>query len=170
MNALKIVTVAFLAAVAVAGCATPYQSTNLGGGFGFSSMQLGENAFEVRFRGGAFDTHERTSDFALLRSAELTLEKGFKYFIVGNDENTQQTGVFTTPVWSSTTHSFAGSTTNYYGGDTYSISEPASRKVIVCFREKPDWAGPIYDARFVVQSVKQKYETEFNDAREVSTE
>jgi len=112
---------------------------------------LGENAFEVRFQGGAYDSQERASDFALLRAAELTLEKGFKYFVIDNDENTQQTGVF--------------STANYYGSSTFTVSEPASRKVIVCFEEKPDWPGLIYDAQFVVQSVKEKYETEFNDAR-----
>jgi len=170
MRGLKITAIAFLTVVAVAGCATPYQPKNLDGGFGFSSMQLGESAFEVRFQGGAFDSQERASDFALLRAAELTLEKGFKYFIIDNDENTQETGVFSTPVWSSTTHTFAGSTTNYYGGNTYSVSEPASRKVIVCFKEKPDWPGLVYDAQFVVQSVKEKYETEFNDARAESTE
>jgi len=170
MNGLKTMAVAFLAAVAVAGCATSYRATNYDGGAGFSSTQLGENIFEVRFQGNDFTSSEKASNFALLRAAELTLENGFGYFIVNDDENTRQTGVFTTPVWSSTTYSFAGSTTNYYGGNTYSVSTPNARKIIVCFKEKPDWSGPIYDALFVVQSIKGKYAIEFNDKRAESPE
>jgi len=30
----------------------------------------------------------------------------------------------------------------------------------MCFKEKPDWPGLIYEAQFVVQSLKGKYETQ----------
>jgi len=172
MNALKIAAVVFLAIATVAGCATStiYQPASSDGGNGFSSTQLGENAFEVRFRGDSSTSPEKASDFALLRAAELTLEKGFDYFIIDDDENSQQTSVRTTPARSETKRTWKGATTTYYGGNTYTTSKPRARKVIVCFKEKPDWSGLIYDARFVVQSVKEKYETEFDDARAESTE
>lgn len=167
MNRLKIVTVAFLVVAVSAGCATStiYRPADSDGGVGFSSTQLGEHAFDVRFRGSSSTSSEKASDFALLRSAELTLEKGFKYFIIDNDENIQQTSVSTTPVRSETKYTWKGAKTTYYGGNTYTTSKPRARKVIVCFKEKPNRPELIYDAQFVVQSIKEKYETEFNDAR-----
>ena len=172
MNALKTSTVTFLSIVAVAGCATStiYQPAGSDGGIGFSSTQLGENAFEVRFRGNSSASSEKASDFALLRSAELTLERGFKYFIIEDDENSQQTSVRTTPVRSETKYTWKGAETTYYGGNTYATSKPRARKVIVCFKEKPNRIELIYDAQFVVQSIKGKYETEFNDERAKSPE
>lgn len=172
MSRLRIVTIAFLAAIVAAGCATSkiYQPADSDGGVGFSSTQLGENAFEVRFRGNSYTSSEKASDFALLRSAELTLEKGFEYFIIDNDENIQQTSVRTTPVRSETKYTWKGAKTTYYGGNTYTTSKPRARKVIVCFKEKPNRPELIYDARFVVQSIKEKYETEFDDERAGSVE
>jgi len=145
MNALKTATVAFLVVITVSGCAaTPYQQRGATGGF--SETQLAENVFEVRFRGNGYTSSERASDFALLRSAELTLEKGFRYFIIDDNENAQRVSINTI--------------TTSYGNNTYSISKPHARKVIVCFKEKPNWPGLIYDAQFLVRSLKEKYEIE----------
>ncbi|MCY4244136.1 MAG: hypothetical protein OXU41_05900 [Gammaproteobacteria bacterium] len=159
MKVLKIMVVAFFAVITVAGCATPYQQRGFTGGF--SETQLAENVFEVRFRGNGYTSSERASDFALLRSAELTLEKGFKYFVVDDDQSISKTTLHTTPARSYTTHTgFGSSYTTTYGGDTYAISKPQARKVIVCFKEKPDWPGLIYEAQFVAQSLKGKYEAQ----------
>jgi len=145
MNALKTATVAFLVVITVSGCAaTPYQQRGATGGF--SETQLAENVFEVRFRGNGYTSSERASDFALLRSAELTLEKGFRYFITDDNENAQRVSINTI--------------STYYGDNTYSISKPSARRVIVCFNEKPDWSGIIYEAQFVVQAIRGKYEIE----------
>jgi len=144
MNRLKTIATAFLAAIAVAGCATSYQQRGLSGGF--SEMQLAENVFEVRFSGNGYTSSERASDFALLRSAELSLERGFRYFVVDDNENDRQIAINTV--------------TTSSGANTYSTSKPGARKVIVCFKEKPDWTGVIYEARFVVQSIRGKYEIE----------
>lgn len=143
MNRLKAVAVV-LAAVTVTGCATSYQPRGLSGGF--SETQLAENVFEVRFSGNGYTSSERASDFALLRSAELTLERGFKYFVVDDNENARRISIDTV--------------TTSYRTHTYSTSKPGARKVIVCFKEKPDWAGVIYEAQFVVQAIRGKYEIE----------
>jgi len=167
-NTMKALTVIFaLVAFAVAGCATlyqptPYQPVNSDGGF--SSTQLGENIFEVHFWGNEYTSSERASDFALLRSAELTLEGGFEYFIIDGDENTQQTDVYTTPTRSKTELTYWGWETEYSGGRTYTTSRPHARKVVVCFKEKPDWSGLIYEAQFVVQSLNGKYEATDEDS------
>lgn len=144
MNRLKTIAAAFLATIAVAGCATSYQQRGFSGGF--SETQLAENVFEVRFSGNGYTSSERASDFALLRSAELSLERGFRYFVVDDNENDRQIAINTV--------------TTSSGANTYSTSKPGARKVIVCFKEKPDWTGVIYEARFVVQSIRGKYEIE----------
>jgi len=144
MNRLKTIAAVFLATIAVAGCATSYQQRGFSGGF--SETQLAENVFEVRFSGNGYTSSERASDFALLRSAELSLERGFRYFVVDDNENDRQVTIDTV--------------TTSSGANIYSTSKPGARKVIVCFKEKPDWTGVIYEARFVVQSIRGKYEIE----------
>ena len=74
----KILTV--LLCLGLAGCATGYHSKGFTGGY--SNMKLQDNIFKVTFRGNAYSSMERTGDFALLRSAEITIENGYKYFVV----------------------------------------------------------------------------------------
>ena len=62
------------------GCATTYQSDGATGGY--SETQLDENVFVVHFSGNGFTKKARAADFALLRSSELTLEHGYKYFVI----------------------------------------------------------------------------------------
>ncbi|MGH8355486.1 MAG: CC0125/CC1285 family lipoprotein [Pseudomonas sp.] len=70
---MRIVTclcfVAFLSA-----CTTPYQRDGFAGGY--SEIQLDENIWRVTFEGNGYTTALRVEELALLRSAELTLEKG----------------------------------------------------------------------------------------------
>ena len=63
------------------GCATSYQQA----GFfrkGYSSTEIQEGVFRVRFHGNASTSASRAMDFAILRSAELALAHGYKYFII----------------------------------------------------------------------------------------
>jgi hypothetical protein len=152
-----------LAALVLPGCVTPYQHVGFTGGY--SETQLGENIFQVSFRGNGYTSHERTSDFSLLRSAELTLERGFRYFIIVESEKDTKIGTYTTPTRSYTTgsaygygnYAYGSATTTTYGGQTYFISKPRATNTILCFKEKPDINGLVFDAEFVVKSVKQKY-------------
>jgi len=62
------------------GCATTYQPHGFSGGF---VETLGdENFAEIRFAGNGYTSKEKALDFSLLRAAEFTLEKKFKYFRV----------------------------------------------------------------------------------------
>ena len=78
---MKKAIVIFLACALLHGCgaATTYQA--LGRSGGYSDTQIDENVFQVRFRGNANTSSERSQDFVLLRSAELTLQHGYKYFV-----------------------------------------------------------------------------------------
>ena len=141
----------------LAGCATPYQRQ----GFfiaGYSERQLGENIFQVSFHGNQNTGRERASDFALLRSAEVTTENGFRYFIVVEwvkDSSTTTSHSYTMYGYGNTSNGSARTSTS--GSQTFAIQEPSPTNTILCFKEKPDVVGLIFEAEFVKTSLKQKY-------------
>lgn len=147
----------------LAGCATSYQTRGLTGGF--SETQLDEDVFRVSFRGNAYTSSERAADFTLLRSAELTIENGYSYFVIVDSEKYSQTGAYTTPITSHTTgsvygsgnYAYGSSTTTTSGGQTYFYSRPRSTNTIIFLEERPEIDAIVYDANFVVHSIRQKY-------------
>ncbi len=144
------------------GCATSYHSSGFSGGY--SETQLDENVFSISFRGNGFTNRERVADFTLLRSAELTLQSGYTYFVVVSANNHTTNSTYTTPTTSHTTanaygsnnYAYGNATTTSYGGQTYNISKPSSSNTIVCFKEKPK-SGMSYNAIFLSKSIKKKY-------------
>jgi hypothetical protein len=80
--------------ILIAGC-TGYQAKGLTGGF--SQTQLSEYVYEVRFQGNGYTSADRVGQFLLRRAAELTLETGHRYFVVG-DQRGQS------PTWGATFH------------------------------------------------------------------
>lgn len=154
---LSIAVVLFLTA-----CATSYQNSGFTGGY--SETQLDENVFKVSFRGNGYTSRERASDFALLRSAELTLQHGYRYFVIVDEQSNTRNSTYTTPITSNTTANVYGSgnyaygtaTTTTSGGQTYNISKPSTSNTIVLFEEKPE-NGFSYNAGFIYQELRQKY-------------
>lgn len=71
-----------LGLIAAVGCATPYQQSGYRGGF--TETRLAPDIFAISFAGNSFTSPERVSDFALLRTAELTLNKGDNRFTLLN--------------------------------------------------------------------------------------
>lgn len=152
-------SIACLAFLALGGCATPYQSTSFTGGF--SETQLAPNVFRVKFRGNGYTSDERTSDFALLRAADLTLLNGYRYFGVaaeGTDYSSQAVtmpSTSSTAVTTSSTGNWAYATTTTTPGQTLLFRFPSSTSTIICFKENPN--GDLFDASFVARSIRQKY-------------
>lgn len=159
----------------VVGCATGYHRNGLTGGF--SETMLSYNTFQVNFSGNGFTNGQRVADFALLRSAELALKNGFDFFQIVNVNNHGFQSFYTTPVQASTNYnsnilgsaysygnstSYTGSThgtatTTFTGGQTYTITKPSSTNTVVCYRKKPEGQGFVYEAKFIVKSLKEKY-------------
>lgn len=145
-------------AVILSACATAYQKAGATGGY--TETQLDTNVFQVSFRGNGYTARQRASDFTLLRSAELTIENGFNYFVVIDASQYTKNSSFTTPT---TTYGSAtaygntayGSATTY-GGQTFHVTKPRATNTIVCFKEKPD--GFSYNAKFIEKSLKEKYQ------------
>lgn len=156
---MKLLSAIFLVTIVLSGCATGYQKQSFTGGY--SEIQLGENIFQVSFRGNGYTRGERASDFSLLRSAEVALENGFRYFVIVESEKSANVSVHTTPTTSDTTGTYGGgqftATTTTYGGQTYLISKPSTTNTILCFKEKPEMGGLSFDAVFVTKSLKEKY-------------
>jgi len=149
--------------VLLSGCATTYQPSSFSGGF--SETRLGEDTFQVSFRGNGYTSPERASNFCLLRSSELALQNGFRYFIVVDSEKSSRLSTYTTPTTSHTTanaygygnYAYGTATTTTSGGKTHVISKPRATNTIVCFNEKPQINGLVFDAEYVSRSIKEKY-------------
>ena len=160
---MKYLLIVVLGLALLQGCATGYKS----GGFfgGYSETQLDENIFKVTFKGNEHTSKERAADFTLLRSAELALRSGYKYFTVIDAESYTTDSTYTAPTTTNTTGSVHGSkyfahgnsTTTTYGGHTYNISKPSTSNTIVCFKQKPENVFS-YNAEIIYRNLMQKYD------------
>ena len=76
-----------IASLALAACtsATPYQAVNKKGE-GFSEFQLEQNKYRVVFSGNTQTPITTVENYLLYRAAEVTLDKGFDYFIVSDED------------------------------------------------------------------------------------
>lgn len=147
----------------LAGCMTPYQPEGYTGGY--TDTQLGENTFRVTFRGNVEVSKARAADYALLRAAEVAITNGFRYFVVSESRIDSNVFTYTSPAESHTTGNahiignsiYGSATTITSGGQVGTGSTPSATNVIVCFKDKPDVIGVVFDAEFVTKSLKKKY-------------
>lgn len=163
---MKSILISFFILLFISGCATAYQSLSYTGGF--SETQLSENSFSVSFKGNGNTSRERASDFALLRSAEITLAHGYNFFIITDSEKYIQNTSYTSPktyntefnatTYGNTTYGNANTTSS--GGQTYNYSKPNITNIIICFKEKPNLNSMVYNAEFINKSIKTKYNIE----------
>jgi hypothetical protein len=142
----------------LAGCATSYQSKGLMGGY--SETQIAPDVFRVSFGGNGYTSGERAQDFTLLRAAELTLQHGFRYFIIVDEKNTTKVSTSTTPGYAYTSGSFYRgryvSSSVYSPPTSYTSERPESGLLINCYAEKPA-LNNVLDANFLQQSLTRKY-------------
>jgi len=72
-------------ALSLTSCSTSHQFKSLTGGY--SSTQLSNNTFQVRFQGNGYTSQDKTSQYILRRCAEITLEEGKRYFSMMDNQN-----------------------------------------------------------------------------------
>lgn len=153
------------AVLLLAGCATSYQPEGLTGGF--KETRLAQNMYRVSFQGNGYTDRERSADFTLLRSAELTLQSGYKYFVIIDANRDTTTSYSTTPTYTNTTANaygnslYANSTT--YGGHTTTITKPSNSNTIIMHKTKPSVV--FYDAKFITASIRNQYEIKKVDTK-----
>ncbi|WP_156955896.1 CC0125/CC1285 family lipoprotein [Solidesulfovibrio alcoholivorans] len=161
-----------LGVVMVAGCASPYQSHGLGGGY--DDIALAPNIYRVSFRGNGYTSMERAKDYALLRAAEITISNGYQFFIITTDESDAKRMSIYVP--GETHTNYSGTTTgtlyrngnfnaNSYGtattystpGYSFDITKPKAVFMVVAFKDSASAPRGAFDAIFIQRSIKTKY-------------
>jgi hypothetical protein len=158
-----LITIMIAAAAMLAGCATPYAHKGFPGGY--SDTALAPDVYKVSFGGNGFTTQERSTDFAVLRAAELTLSHGYRYFGIINQSESGQSSVINTPGYAITNANayavgnmaFGHSYTTFVPGMSIPIFKPESGLMIHCFNERPA-GGFALDAQFISHSIRTKYD------------
>lgn len=143
----RLVTV--LAVTILCGCATSYQKLDFFDE-GFSESRIDQNSFLVSFKGNYLTSRQTVESYMLRRSAELTLQAGFDYFVVASS-NTQATNQSTVggigPLILTPT-----TTSIYLPTSAYTYSNQEARATIKVFKgEKPAGSVNAYDARDVLK-------------------
>jgi hypothetical protein len=146
------------------GCATTYQSKGFSGGF--NEVQLDKNVWKVTFNGNGFTSKQRAEDLAMLRSAELTLKSGYRYFAFVATDSSVSNHLMQTPSTSYTTinanrfgNTLNGTaTTNTYGGNIVNIRKPSTTNTVFMTETREGINGMSYDAMFICQSLGKTYE------------
>lgn len=80
------------------GCATqtPYKPATERGAEGYTETRLGESRYRITFVGNTQTDAETVKDYALLRAAELTLQKGYTWFQIVERETDKKSRSSTT--------------------------------------------------------------------------
>ena len=92
-------------------CSTSYRQLNDSGGYWDERIESTSNRFKIGYDGNKWHSDpinrkERVIDLALLRSAEVALENGFKYFIISDSSAyTEKTDLLQGSIPSNTTAS-----------------------------------------------------------------
>tara|TARA_Y100000758_G_scaffold160789_1_gene114122 strand:+ start:157 stop:774 length:618 start_codon:yes stop_codon:yes gene_type:complete len=169
------IVVIFLS-IFLASCSTGYRPLNDSGGYWDEKIESTSNKFKIGYDGNKWHSDpvnrkERVIDLALLRSAEVALENGFKYFIISDSAAyTEKTDLLQGSIPSNTTASrlqrrntsvtyqvkASFSTVNYVDIDKDSLTN----NVI----QSGEFKGyPLYQADLVIYTVLKKYNMN-NDA------
>lgn len=125
--------------ILLSSCATKYHRKSITGGY--SDIQIDKNTFQVSFKGNSRTSMERSVDFGLLRSAELTINNGYKYFTILKGNR------------------FLKEDYNYgiddFGPYTHIVLKPRIHFKIKCYTNKPEKHS--YNAVLLANSIRDKY-------------
>jgi len=147
------------AALLLAACGTPTPYQPVTDGFGYAEQPLETGRYRVSFFGNSLTARETVENYLLYRAAEVTLEKGYDYFIVAEEDVERNTQYRTTysgvgaPFGSFYGTRYRG---RFYGGGlATATSRPISSyeayaNILLLRGEKPADNPQAYDARDVL--------------------
>jgi hypothetical protein len=137
------------------GCATTYHPNFFSGGY--SESRLGPNVALVSFNGNGFTSNLQVEKMALLRSADVTTQNGYRYFVItGSEDDSTNTG-FVTPSYANTNFGAGWANTTFTAGQYIPIHKPAVSYMIHMGNNQGELAGfmrQIYDATFLQASLR----------------
>jgi len=137
------------------GCASPYapydrySPRGLGG---YTETEVQPGVFMVQFIGNEYTPADRPADFALLRAADLCLQRGKNYMFVGNPARHY---LATGSVSGTTTVVSASETSQVVStpAPTLPVS-PIGGVMVSCSETQADGA---WDAQFLARAIRTKY-------------
>ena len=147
--------------VLVASCATSSKPFSYFFEGGYREVQLAENVFKITVEANGYTSSEQARDLALIRSADVTTQHGFKYFVIGAPSDNSYSSSYPTPT---TTNNVTGhgntisGTTQTYDVQTFIFRFPTPTMTITCFKEKPTSQATIYEAELVSKSLRAQFE------------
>lgn len=119
----KFITVSCVSILLTA-CATGYHATDWHSR-GYSEMALNEDTYDVSFSGNGFTAQNTVQSYLLRRCAELTLNKGYRYFTIMTGNTSVDSSVSETPTTVEVRNNgfyqgYGSGTTAYYGNYAHS--------------------------------------------------
>jgi hypothetical protein len=101
LSNIRLPAVAIALVAMLVGCATPYQPMGALGGY--QEEQLAPEIYRVAFFGNGYTNPQTAAEYVIHRCAELTQQRGFRYFgiLAVSDQSVSRT--FTTPAHAYTT-------------------------------------------------------------------
>jgi len=150
------------------GCATRYRP--ISGGYGFSSIQVAADEFEITFKGNGQTSAEEVQEYAVLHAAEVTLKHGYPWFAIIKEERRRRRASRmleerTTEGNKQTTDQKTISEAGRSVTTGYAVSVPPirhkgfdrqARWKIECFKGKID-GSRMFDAALLQESIRAKY-------------
>jgi hypothetical protein len=169
---MKRILMAFCAAGLLAACATatPYQAaTPDAGRYGYVERAIENNRFSLSFRGNALTERDTVESYLLFRAAELTLDKGYDYFIVSQRATDgasslvpfggpSRYGFYPHYSWYSPRYGWGGFHDPFWNDTTYrEVTRYEATAEIVLFKgQKPAGDPQAFDARQVRENLAGK--------------
>jgi hypothetical protein len=83
---MRRLSVVIITCILAAGCATQYRSIDSSLTGGFTETQLAPDSWRVMVQGNGFTTRGEAEQFLMRRCAELALEQGKRYFVLGGHD------------------------------------------------------------------------------------
>jgi hypothetical protein len=156
---LLLATLSLLAACA---SPTPYQPAD--GGYGYSEQRLESNRFRVTFAGNSSTPRDSVQNYLLFRAAELTVQEGFDYFTVADQDVERSTRYYSQGFYDDYGYPYSlrsrRYTRSYIGPRFYSssarpVDEYTNVADILMFEgEKPAADVNAYDAKDVLERLQ----------------
>jgi len=149
-----------LLAALLGACATPYQEARPGNLGGYVTRRVSHDMFQIAFLGNADTDAARVKDFALLRAAEVTLQNGFRYFVIRDTRDLTRQRVIETSSSARTAVSMGAGGRYRENMQTYGLpikyQTPGLALLIQCFAHSP--GGDACDAEAVKQKISARYD------------
>lgn len=87
---------ALFALVVLSACATATPYRPLKGNYGYQDQQIESNRYRVSFQGNAATSRNAVVDYMLYRSAQITVDHGYDYFILAQHTTERSTSYLNT--------------------------------------------------------------------------